>query len=156
MIRPLVCLLVGVPLLAQADLRSDLAAKYRQLDRIVARKDAAGVSAWIRANTTADFTYTSRDKKSFARTAFEKGLRDQIAITRKVVGARTRVTSAKVSGNTATLVTDSDTTAIVVFDTRPMKLIDTSHTTDTWVRTSGGWRLKRSVQTAGNTQMFQQ
>lgn len=139
---------------AHADLKQELSARYRKLNAILASKNASAAKAWIDANTTASFTYMSRDKNRFSRDQFLQGLREQMTVTKKVLADSVSIAALSVRGTTATAQVDSKSTALVNFDSRTLKLVDQSHTIDTWVRVQGQWRLSRSVQTTGDTQMF--
>jgi ketosteroid isomerase-like protein len=155
MIRYAVCVLAALPVLALADMRSDLQAKYTQLDNALARLDVKTAEKWLRDNATADFSYTSHDKNKYDLAGFAKGLRDQIAVTKKVTDSGVQVIQVKQIGNMATVTAKSHTNAKMTFDGQPMTLVDKSQTTDTWVKVGSAWKIKRSVQTAADTQMFQ-
>jgi len=143
-------------LLLFVDLKADLESRYRLFDQAIARKDKKEVAKWIADNTTTDFMYVSKDKNAYKRDPFVKSIYEQIAATRSMDSVATKVATITVKGTTATLMVKSDTTAIMNFDGKAMRLVDKSTTKDTWVKVKNAWRLKSSVQTASDTQMFQQ
>lgn len=155
-LRKFSLLLLALPLLAHADVRSELQAKYHAFDQAVARRDATATARWIKANTTEDFVYGSHDKNLYKRAKFEEMVVQQIQMTQKVVSLVSRITSVKVSGNKATVGLDGDTTLLIGIDKRAMKLVDHSHTVDDWVRVGKDWKLRKSIQTKSDTKMSKQ
>lgn len=156
MIRAFLTVAALAPMLAMADLKSDFQKKYSELDQFLATKKVDAAERWLDQNAAKGFTYTSRDKNTYDLPKFKQGIRDQIAATKKVKETATKVISVKQTGDKVIVVTDSHTTASMVFDTKPMKLIDKSQAKDTWVKIGGLWKLKTSIQTGGSTQMYQE
>jgi len=156
MIRAVVCISALLPVIAVADLKADFQKKYSQFDQLLASRNVVGAEKWLGENTASGFTYTSRDKNTYNLAKFKDGIRQQIAATKKVNETATKVISVTQTGDKVVVVTDSKTTATMVFDTKAMKLVDESKTKDTWVKVGAGWKLKVSIQTGGNTQMYQE
>lgn len=150
----MLALLLVAPIAAHADLKADLQAKYRQLDQALARKDVRAVEAWVATNTTADFSYVSHDKHLYKRDAFLQGLREQIAATRKVSKSSVTVLQAKAKGASVAAIVGTQTSAVMNVDGQALRLEDKSRASDTWVKVGKGWRLKQSVQTESETQMY--
>jgi len=156
MIRTFVLVVALAPVLAVADLKADFQKKYSELDQYLAGGKIDAAEKWLDQNALKGFTYTSRDKNTYDLPKFKQGIRDQVAATKKVTETGTKVVSVKQSGDKIVVITDSHTTASMVFDTKPMKLVDKSQTKDTWVKIGGLWKFKTSIQTGGSTQMFQE
>jgi len=144
-------MLMGAP----ADARKTILARYKAYEQATAKNDARAMDRWIAQTTTSDFTYTSRDKQTFRKAAFQQGMREQSAMTKHVEKATLRVTGIKVQGNTATALTVADMAARVSIQGQMLRLTDKSTTVDTWVRIGNEWKFRRSVQTKADTQIYQ-
>lgn len=155
MIGPTLCaaLLLGSPPQA-GDLKSLLNTRYRQFNEALLKNDAKSLARWVSANLAPTFRYTSKDGNSYGRDAFGKGLRDQVAMTKKPLSSKLTLRRITQQGRQATAVVDSVFQGLVNFDTATLKLVDHSTTTDTWQRQGADWKLVRSVQTKADTQMF--
>lgn len=154
--RPLcLFLLAALPLAASADLKKDLEARYHGLDGAIAAIDGPRAVKWMEDNATADFQYISHDKTKYDKKGFIKAIKDQIAMTKKTTTVKTKVVSLQVNGTTATVTVDSDTNVILTVDSKEMKLVDKSRCVDTWVKVGTCWLIKKSVQTAADTKMYQ-
>lgn len=150
----ILAVIASLPLAASADMKSDFQRKYADLDQKIAKRDKAGSVRWVTDNTLPAFTYKTRQGNEYKRDEYVEGLRQQIDTVEKVVESTVKVLSVSVKGTVATVIVKMDSTVHVSFDGRPMKLVDTSKAKDVWIKSGATWKLKRSVQTGGETQMY--
>lgn len=92
--------LIAVAGLAHADLRSEIEASRRKLDKAVIAKDVKGAEAAYKESVTSDFKYVHAGKPQDFKT-FVKEFTASIVMTDKVTSSSTRIVSLKENGNKA-------------------------------------------------------
>lgn len=154
--RVLAPVLLGLCCLAHAgDLKSTLDARYKELNKALLKGDVKAAEHWVEKYCTADFGYTSRDKHRYSRDKFAVGLGQQIRATKKVLDSTVKIGTPKLVKGQAVVTTSTNFKGIVSFDGRDLALTDKSQTRDVWVRVGSDWKLRASVQTSSDTQMFE-
>jgi hypothetical protein len=148
-------LLAAAPLATAQDLGKMLHDRYHALDAAIVKRDTAAVRTWVGRYCSPDFTYTSKDKRKYGRKAFLDGLVQMVSTTRKVVRSDQHAGKPLVKGTTLDVKVASSFEGFVMFDKRELRLVDKSETIDRWVLSAGAWKLKSSVQTRADTQVYQ-
>jgi hypothetical protein len=98
---PLILSLIAVAGLAQADLRSEIAAAHQKVEKAAMSKDIKGAEAAYKESVTSDFKYVHAGKAQDFKT-FLHEFTETIAMTDKVTTHSTRIISLKENGNKAT------------------------------------------------------
>lgn len=127
---------------------------YGALNGSILKNDAPAITKWYSQNCGPEFTYRSHDGNVFTRKAFLEGVVEQCKSIEKVGKSATDVVRVQKKGAAYVVTVKSTFEGQVRFDGTPLRLVDKSTTEDTWVAAGNGWRMKRSVQTAADTQMF--
>jgi len=135
------------------DAKAQITQRYREFDALILANKEDTVLKWFGTYLTSDFFYASRDKNKYPRAQFLEMVKNQMAATKKVTEAVTKVGSIAVKGTVATVHADSSTKALITADSKTLSLVDKDKTVDTWVLQKGQWKLKSSVQTDADTKM---
>ncbi|HVL38264.1 MAG TPA: nuclear transport factor 2 family protein [Fimbriimonadaceae bacterium] len=127
-----------------ADARSDIQAGYDKLVAAWKANDAVRSEKAMKALATPDFTYIDLQGNKQNLAQIIEMTKMQTKATKKVDKMEIKITSFKISGNVATVTTRGAFEGVVALmdPKKPGKLVTTSTSTDTWVKTPQGWKCK--------------
>jgi hypothetical protein len=137
------------------DLEALLRARYTALNDAILRRDSKAAEQWVAKFCTPSFLYISKDKHRWDRRGFRQGLLDQMKMTQKVAKSVIRLGKPQIAGAKATVSFANDFEGTVKFDGREFRLVDSTVTSDVWVKVGNDWKLSRVSQTKADTQMYQ-
>ncbi|MGC8667552.1 MAG: nuclear transport factor 2 family protein [Chthonomonadales bacterium] len=149
-----VCAVLMVVLGAQG-LRADvtavrkaLSARYAASDAALRKKDARVLMGMV----TPDFTVKTAAGQTLTAKQLPALLEQEFAAIKEIKDSRWRILDLKVKGNVATVkMTQTLSGVILGQDQKTHTLSSTNVSVDTWVRTSAGWKLRKSVELSEKT-----
>lgn len=131
-------------LLAQtaADPKTTFEKVYNQLSTLTIKKDAAGLEKLFKITTTSDFVYYPTRGKKLTAKELIAAMKEQMRTVGKVAKSTQKLDKIVLKGDTAIVTVSAAYAMDVPVKGKAGKLAGTSLTTDTWVNTPKGWRLK--------------
>src|SRR5438067_371024 len=130
----LVCLIAAIGAAGASD-KSDIAALYKKLEKAMIAKDVKG----IMAIGTKDFSYTEAGK-TLTTDKMTSQLEQQFSMVAGTPKWTNTIVSCKVKGKKATVVTtDYSEMQMSMQDGKPHTIVSSGKSTDTLVKTAGGW-----------------
>lgn len=139
--------LIAVVGLAHADLRSDIIAANKRLEKAAMAKDIKAAETIMKETMTSNFKYMQDGKAQDLKT-FMGNYTASIAMTDKVTSHSTRIISLKETGNKATAELEKKMTGTLKMpDKKPHTMDWTGVFTEEYRKVGGKW--KTAVMTAG-------
>ena len=139
--------LIAVAGLAHADLRSDITAANRKVEKAAMAKDVKGAKAAYDESVTSDFKYVQGGKAQDYKT-FIANFTASIVMTEKVTSHSTRIISLKESGNKASGEIERKMAGTMKTPDKKIHTMDwTGHFTEEYRKVGGKW--KTATMTAG-------
>ena len=143
----LVLSLIAVAGLSHADLRSELSASRRKLEKAIMAKDTKAVAAAMKESLASDFKYVQDGKSQDSKT-FISEFTVSIVMMDKITSSSERIVSLKQSGNTATGEIEHKMTGTMKSPDKKVHTINwTGLFTEEYRKVGGQW--KTSTMTAG-------
>lgn len=131
-----------------AAVRKALSERYAASDAALRKKDAGALMGMV----TKDFTVKTAAGQILTAKQLPALLQQEFAAIKEIKDSRWRILDLKVKGSTATVkMTQTLTGVIVGQDQKTHTLSSTNVSLDTWVRTSAGWKLRKSVELSEKT-----
>lgn len=121
--------------------QQQIRSEYEKITSYTKRKNVEGLLRQM----TPDFLYVDEKKRVMSRQFVEMQMRQQFAATKSVDGRSTSIKKMeKVQG--AVRVTTQEYLALTLVDAQgiPRKVVNRASTVDTWVKTSDGWKIKKT------------
>ncbi|MGV3616290.1 MAG: nuclear transport factor 2 family protein [Fimbriimonas sp.] len=140
--------LVAIVGISHADLRSELEASNRKIDRAMKAKDLKGVEAMMKAGVAPDFKYVEGSQTQDFKT-FIGNLNGSLAMMKKIDKVSSRILSVKQTGDKATV--KMEHTISGTMETPDKKVHTTSWTggfTEELRKVGGKWKVAKMVPTS--------
>jgi hypothetical protein len=140
--------LAGTPPAARADdraVRRELEAIYAKYVRAAKQKEKAPVKQFIQRYTVADFQQKMPGGRTLNRAEVTAMLTEGPGAAAQIVDEQLNIRRLTVKGNEA-IVTYADRSTAVAADPQgnSHKIVATSTSRDTWVKTPAGWKMRLS------------
>jgi len=137
--------LIAVAGLSHADLRSEITAARRKVERAALAKDIKGAEAAYKSCVTPDFKYVQDGKAQDFKT-FLGNFTASIAMTEKVASSSSRIVSLKQTGNKATGVIEQKMTGTMKGQDKKIHTMDwTGLFTEEYRKVGGKWKTATMI-----------
>ncbi len=146
----IVGLVGGTPQPVNADtqaVKQQIQAEYMKADAATRTKD---INA-LMSHYTSDFKLKTASGKILGLDKIKDNLIWQFVATKQVKEISFRIQSITVSGNTAVLLVKQSETLVVMMEGVQHTLESTQISSDTWLKTPSGWKLKAQTVKLSNT-----
>ncbi|CAN5562496.1 hypothetical protein BH11ARM2_BH11ARM2_37300 [soil metagenome] len=135
-------LVPGLALAQSGDPKTYFEGVYDQLSNLTLTKDANGLQKLFKATATPDFVYYPVKGAKQSGTELMASMRAQLKAFGKVTKSTQKIDKIVIKGDTATLSVSSVYAMDIPMNGKTGKLAGTSLTSDTWINTPKGWKLK--------------
>ena len=134
--------MIAIASLSQADLRSEITAFNKKVEKAAKAKDAKGAEDAYKNFVTSDFKYVPKGKPQTFKT-FIGLFKASITMTDKVTSSSTRIISLKEGGNSASSELEKRMTGTMVMppDKKIHTMDWTGHFTEEYRKVGGKWKV---------------
>ena len=126
--------------------RKAVQSKYDAMSLLVMHRDGNRLAALFMGMTTPDFVYRDKKGHKLNRTQLVMQLKRQMKMVKAFKRSGNKVTSFAVKGPVGTAGIVSDFAMVFPNGTKTVTVAGQSATSDTWIKTAKGWKL-RSIRT---------
>lgn len=148
-----ISLLVAIAVVAQADLRSDIASSNRQIHAAMMKKDMKALDQIFKAGMTKDFVYTENgQKQSYAQ--MMAGMKMGFQSLTKMTKVDTKIKSVQEKGNMGTCMSEHMMEGWTMGkDKKQHKMAFIGMAKETYRKVGGHWKMARMDWTASKMTM---
>lgn len=149
--------LAGTPPAARADdrtVRRDLDAIYAKYVQAAKRKEKTALKQFIQQYTVADFQQKIPGGRTLNRAQVTAMMTEGPAADVRIVDEHLKIRKLSVKGNEAVATyTDQSTAVVADPQGKSHRIVSTSTSRDTWVKTPRGWKMRLSEVLQAKTMM---